>query len=163
MPRISPGLGDTAQILEPREIKKLAARISVMKRRFPQVSLYVIVRDLPREQPFNLYLFWIFNQSNLSKEAHKLGENRDILLLLDRSQTRMGMIVGYGLEPFFREEALDHLLQLSQPAFREHRWLDGFLLLVEGLDRLLESAAFDLQEALGIQTQMNVAVRSGEY
>lgn len=163
VPRFSPGLGDTAILLSTREMKKLSARIHEMKRRFPQVTLHIIVRDLPTNHPFDLYLFWIFNNANLSEEAHKGGENRDILLLLDPTQTRVGMIVGYGLEPFLREEALDHLLELSEPAFREQRWLDGFLQLVDGLDQLLESAAIDVQEALGVHTQQKVVLREGEY
>lgn len=163
VPRIAPGLSDAAVILSPREIKRLGARIHEMKRRFPQVTLHIIVRDVPTNHPFDLYLFWLFNNANLSEEAHKGGENRDILLLLDHVQNRVGMIVGYGLEPFLREEALDHLLEMAEPAFREQRWMDGFLSIIDGLDQLLEAAAIELQEALGIITQKKIALRDGEY
>lgn len=163
LPRFSQGLGGATSVLSTREIKQLGARISEMKRRFPQVTLHIIVRELPTEHSFDLYLFWIFNSAGLSEEAHKGGDNRDILLLVDPAQLRAGMIVGYGLEAFLREEALDHLLALAEPAFRERRWMDGFVCVVEGLDKLLESAAIDIENAMGVTTQQNTMLKKGEY
>jgi hypothetical protein len=34
-----------------------------MKRRFPQVSLHIILRELTAKHPLKLYLFWMFNNS----------------------------------------------------------------------------------------------------
>jgi uncharacterized membrane protein YgcG len=73
------------------------------------------------------------------------------------------LIVGYGLEPFLRDETLDHLLELAEPAFRDQRWLDGFITIIDGLDQLLESAAIDLAEAMGVPTQQSITSVDGEY
>ena len=163
VPRTAPGIGETLRVLDKRSIKKLAARIDEMQRRFPQVKMHIIVRDFPSIYPFDLFLFLTFNHARLSIEAHKGCENRDILLVVDPSQARCGLTVGYGLEPFLREETLDHLLELAEPAFRDQRWLDGFTTIVDGLDRLLESVAIDIAEAIGIPTHQSLIVVDGEY
>ncbi len=163
MPRIMPGVQDAAVVLSPREIRRLKTLVCNLKLRFPQVNLHLVVRSFSTEQPFELYLFWIFNGANLAEEAHKGGENRDVLIVLDPTQMRVGLMVGYGLEPFLREEALDHLLTMAEPMFREKRWMDGFVRLIEGLDLLLESAAQNAAEALGVRTKYDTHMSNGVY
>ena len=163
VPRFVIGLGEALRVLDKKDLKKLGVRVDEMQRRFPQVKMHIIVRDFPTNHPFDLFLFWIFNHAGLSEEAHKGGENRDVLLVVDPSQARCGLIVGYGLEPLLREETLDHLLELAEPAFREQRWLDGFMTIVDGLDQLLESAAIDVAEAIGVPTQQSATPVDGEY
>lgn len=163
LPRIMPGIQDVAAVLSPREVRKLTERIHDLKGRFPQVNVHMVVRSFSPEQPFELYVFWIFNGANLAEEAHKGGENRDVLIVLDPTQFRIGMMVGYGLEPFLRVEAIDHLLAMAEPMFREQRWIDGYLRLLEGLDLLLESAAINAGEALGVQTAYDANSVGGVY
>ena len=163
LPRIMPGIQDVAAVLSPREVRKLTEKIHELKRRFPQVNVHMVVRSFSPEQPFELYVFWIFNGANLAEEAHKGGENRDVLIVLDPAQLRIGMMVGYGLEPFLRVEAIDHLLAMAEPMFREQRWIDGYVRLLEGLDLLLESAAINAGEALGLQTAYDANSAGGVY
>lgn len=163
LPRIMPGIQDVAAVLRPREVRQLTDRVQALKRRFPQVNVHMVVRSFPPHQPFGLYVFWIFNGANLAEEAHKGAENRDVLIVLDPTQMRISLMVGYGLEPFLREEAIDHLLAMAEPMFREQRWLDGYLRLLEGLDLLLESAAINAGEALGVQTVYDANSADGGY
>jgi uncharacterized membrane protein YgcG len=160
MPRIMPGLQDAAAVLNAREMRELKNLVLKLKLRFPQVNVHLVVRSFSTEQPFELYVFWIFNAANLSEEFHKGGENRDVLIVLDPTQMRVGLMVGYGLEPFVSEEALDHLLAMAEPMFREKRWIDGFARLLKGLDLLLEAAALNAAEALGVTTKFDL--RSGD-
>lgn len=51
------------------------------------------------------------------------------------------MIPGYGLEFLLRTEALDHLLELAGPSWADDRWADGILLVLDGIDQLLETVA----------------------
>lgn len=163
MPRIMPGVQDAAAVLKPRELRRLKTLVCNLKQRFPQVDLHLVVRSFATEQPFELFVFWIFNGANLAEEKHKGGENRDVLIVLDPTQMRVGLMVGYGLEPFVREEALDHLLTMAEPMFREKRWMDGFNRLIEGLDLLLESAALNAAEALGVTTKFDTRLNGGAY
>lgn len=163
LPRIMPGIQDVAAVMRPVEVRKLSNSVNALKRRFPQVNVHMVVRSFSPEQPFELYVFWIFNGANLAEEAHKGGENRDVLIVLDPTQLRIGLMVGYGLEPFLREEAIDHLLAMAEPMFREQRWFDGYIKLLEGLDLLLESAVINAGEALGVRTVFDANSTDGRY
>lgn len=46
---------------------------------------------------------------------------------------------GYGLEPFLKIGALDHLLDLAGPAWSAGEWSEGIEQVLDGLDKLLES------------------------
>jgi hypothetical protein len=138
LPRIMPGVEDAAALLLPREMRK-------------------------PDQPIELFAFWIFNGGHLAQEAHKGGENRDVLFVLDPVHHRMALMVGYGLEPFLRQQALDHLLATAAPHMQEQRWLIGFLRVLDGLDLLLESAAIEAAEALGVTTAYDTGVVDGDY
>lgn len=156
-------LAEMARLLNKGEVKQLQTLLDKVKRRFPQINIHTLIREFPENHPFDLYLFWIFNNAGLSEEAHKGGENRDILIAVDPAQTRVGMIVGYGLEPFLRDEALDHILAKAEPLFRQQKWLDGFVSIIKDLDQLLEVTAIELADALGIQTKQFDATLSGDY
>lgn len=163
LPRIMPGVDDAAVLLKPREMRKLNERVRELERRFPQVHVHVVVRNFTPEQPIELFAFWIFNGGLLAQEAHKGGENRDVLFVLDPVHHRMALMVGYGLEPFLRQEALDHLLATAAPHMCEQRWIIGFLRVLDGLDLLLESAAIQAAEALGVTTAYDTGVVDGAY
>lgn len=52
------------------------------------------------------------------------------------------MIPGYGLEFLLKSEALDHLLELAGPAWATDQWATGIMLVLDGIDQLLETVAF---------------------
>jgi predicted AAA+ superfamily ATPase len=116
-------------------MRKLYEKVRELERRFPQVHVHVVVRNFTPEQPIELFAFWIFNGGHLAQEAHKGGGNRDVLFVLDPVHQRMALMVGYGLEPFLRQQALDHLLQrggfpepcLADDAIQAERWRAQYL------------------------------------
>lgn len=145
LPRLSTGISDGGH-LGPQEITKLLKAKETLERKFPQVTLQVVIHSFPAEQPFSLHVFWIFNAASFAGDTHRGAENHTVLLAVDPGRAEGGLMVGYGLEPFVSREALDHLLELAGPAWQIQRWLDGILTVVAGLDRLLESVA-ELDEA----------------
>jgi hypothetical protein len=150
MPRIGPGISDLAHALPKGDAKKITKALHRLTWTFPQVSLHVLLHLFPTEHPFDLHVFWIFNGGGLSPESLKGGENRAILLTLDPAQEKSALMVGYGLEPYLGDEALDHLLELSEPAWRAGEWTRGILELIAGLDRSLESAALEVANGFGL-------------
>lgn len=163
LPRILTGVEDAAALLKPREMRMLKERVRKLERRFPQVHVHVVVRSFSPVQPIELYAFWIFNGGELGQEAHKGGENRDVLLIIDPVSQRMALMVGYGLEPFLRQQALDHLLATAAPHMQQQQWLIGFLRVFDGLDLLLESAADLAAEGLGVKMAFDSADGDGDY
>ena len=163
LPRIMPNMQDASVILAPRELRKLKARVRQFEDRFPQVRWHLVIQNLPLDRPIDLYAFWIFNSGVLSMEEDKGAENRDIMVLLDPNAHRVALMVGYGLEPFLQQQALDDLLSTIEPWWTKCHWLAGLLELLNGLDAMLESAAMKTTEALGVQTVFDPDRSDGRY
>lgn len=150
VPRLGQGVADLAGVLPKADAAKISKAIGRLMWTFPQVSLHVLLHVFPEEHPFDLHVFWLFNCGGFSSEAQKAGENRSILLALDPALGRSALTVGYGLEPFLGDEALDHLLELAEPAWLNGEWTRGILEVIAGLDRLLESAALEVAAGFGL-------------
>ena len=162
VPRLGQGVADLAGVLPKGDAAKIAKAIGRLTWTFPQVSLHVLLHVFPEDHPFDLHVFWLFNCGGFSMESQKAGENRSILLAIDPALGRSALTVGYGLEPFLGDEALDHLLELAEPAWRNGEWTRGILEVIAGLDRLLESAALEVAAGFGLSA-LATAKRSGEF
>jgi hypothetical protein len=162
VPRLSHGVADLARVLPPGDAIKIGKAIGRLMWTFPQVSLHVLLHHFPAEHPFDLHVFWLFNCGGFSSEAQRAGDNRTILLALDPGQGRSALTVGYGLEPFLADEALDHLLETAEPAWIAGEWTRGILEVISGLDRLLESAALETGAGFGLSALASPK-RRGEF
>jgi hypothetical protein len=162
VPRLGRGVCDTTGSLNRADMQKIAKACGKLSWHFPQVTLNILLHEFPKEHPFDLHVFWIFNCGGFSAESTKGGENHSILLALDPVLGRSALTVGYGLEPFLSDDAMDHLLELSEPAWRAKDWLRGIMEIVAGLDRLLESAALGVAEGFGLEAQA-MRSRDGEF
>lgn len=162
VPRLGQGVADLAGVLPKGDAAKIAKAIGRLTWTFPQISLHVLLHVFPEDHPFDLHVFWLFNSGGFSTESQKAGENRSILLAIDPALGRSALTVGYGLEPFLGDEALDHLLELAEPAWRNGDWTRGILEVIAGLDRLLESAALEVAAGFGLSA-FATAKRNGEF
>jgi uncharacterized membrane protein YgcG len=141
VPRLAPVVADTTRSLNPAEQQMLKKQITRIQRRFPQLVLQVVVHEFPLEHPFSLHVFWLFNAANFAGDSRRGKDNHALLLALDPVRSEAAIMPGYGLEPFLRREALDHLLELAGPAWENHQWADGLSRVLDGFDKLLESIA----------------------
>ncbi|PAW75921.1 MAG: hypothetical protein B9S38_00090 [Verrucomicrobiia bacterium Tous-C4TDCM] len=163
VPRLGLGVADLAGVLPNGDAEKIAKAVSRLMWTFPQISLHVLLHVFPEDHPFDLHVFWLFNCGGFSNESQKAGENRTILLALDPAKGRSALTVGYGLEPFLGDEALDHLLELAEPAWLAGEWTRGILEVIAGLDRLLESAALEVATGFGLSALATAPKRRGEF
>jgi uncharacterized membrane protein YgcG len=138
---MSPGISDNTGSLSSSEINKLRKRVAALQRRFPQLVLQIVLRALPKEHPFSLHGFWLFNAGAFAGEGRRGKNNHAILLLIDPVRKESALMPGYGLEPLLREEALGHLLDLAGPVWDAGLWAEGIERVLAGLDKLLESVA----------------------
>ncbi len=163
IPRLGLGVADLAGVLPNGDAAKIAKAVSRLMWTFPQISLHVLLHVFPEDHPFDLHVFWLFNCGGFSKESQKAGENRTILHTLDPAKGRSALTVGYGLEPFLGDEALDHLLELAEPAWLAGEWTRGILEVIAGLDRLLESAALEVATGFGLSALHTNPKRKGDF
>ncbi len=141
MPRLNPVVADTTRKLGASDQAKLKKRIAQIQRRFPQLVLQVVMHVFPEEHPFSMHVFWLFNAGNFAGDSQRGKDNHALLVALDPSRGEAAIMPGYGLEPFLKTEALDHLLELAGPAWEKENWTEGILLVLDRLDQLLESIA----------------------
>lgn len=145
LPKLHPVVSDTLHVMSPADHRRIRKRIERLIGRFPQVVFQVVIQTMPEAHPFSLYAFWIFNGSVIGGHNLRGGENHAILLLVDPERREAALMPGYGLEPFLKPGALDHLLEMATPAWEAERWGEGILGVLDGLDHLLESAAVRIE------------------
>lgn len=141
LPRLNPVIADTTGQLKRGETGKINRRIQQLQRRYPQLVVQVVMHRFPAEHPFSMHAFWLFNAGAFAGEAKRGKDNRALLILIDPFRQESAIVPGYGLEPLLRREALDHLLEMSGPAFQSGKWQLGLDVLLDGLDQLLESVS----------------------
>lgn len=141
LPRLNPIVADTTGSLKGGDSAKLNRRIQGLQKRFPQLTVQVVMHRFPTEHPFTMHAFWLFNAGALAGEFQRGKDNRALLIVVDPFRQESAIVPGYGLEPLLKQEALDHLLEMSGPAFGDGKWQLGFEVLHEGLELLLETVS----------------------
>jgi uncharacterized membrane protein YgcG len=148
LPRLNPIVADTVGSLRSGDYSKLNRRIQAIQRRFPQIIVQVVMHRFPAEHPFSMHAFWLFNAGAFAGEFKRGRDNRALLIVVDPFRQESAIVPGYGLEPILKQEALDHLLEMSGPAFGEGKWLIGFEVLLDGLELLLESVTSESETSV---------------
>ena len=108
------------------------------------------------------HLFWLFNKGEFCAGDRKGGKNRTILLAIDPRQGRIGLMVGYGLEPFLPRKALDHVLEKAQPSLGTANYSKAIIVIIQALDDLMSGVCEGLEETLGVSSQSSTPA-SQEY
>lgn len=134
-------VADTTGSLKPADQTKLKSRVSEIQRRFPQLALQVVMHRFPAEHPFSMHVFWLFNAASFDGEGNRGKANHALLLAIDPGRGEAAIMPGYGLEPFLANDAVDQLLGIASPAWKDGRWVDGILRVLDGLDQWLETIA----------------------
>jgi uncharacterized membrane protein YgcG len=162
VPRLESGISDDTQAFSDKDRTRLHKRVKQIEQRFPQITVQVVCHSFPLEHPFPLYVFWIFNMGGISTSSSKAGDNHTILLVLDPVVGNSSIMVGYGLEPFLSEPAMNHLLEVAEPAWIDQAWAEGVRIVLDGLEPLLESAIKEIGATFDLPTTPDEAF-GGEF
>ena len=159
VPRLGKGLIDTLSVIEKGQHKQIIRALDNLSDRFPQVEMHVLITKFDPQYPLSTHLFWLFNQGEFCASDRKDGENHSILLGLDPQQGRIGLIVGYGLEPFLAQKSLDHMLKKAQPSLGNTNPTKAILTVIDCLDHHMEGVCNDLKQAPDLD-QANVSIQN---
>lgn len=163
-PRLNPqGVTDFSGCLSANEEKRIVKAVAAFQERFPQSRLAIVLKSFASEFPLGAQLFWLFNTAGLASEDSKGGKNRDLLVGIDTNKNSAGLTIGYGLEPFLGQDALDHLMQLAVPKLEQGEHALGVLEIITGLSLLMEGVCRELRDMLGLEFDFAVKERAGEY
>lgn len=155
IPRLSPeGVSDLAPCLSRSEHRRLTRLVGAFRDRFPQCRLALVFREFSPQFPLAAQLFWLFNAGGVASENEKGGRNRDLLLGIDPKAQRAGLTMGYGLEPFLNQSALDHILSLAVPYLELNSHAEASREILEGLTRLMEGVCRELGEMVGTEQEL---------
>ena len=141
LPRLSTTVADTTGLLRGGVAGKISKGIQRLQRRYPQLVVQLVMHRFPAEYPFSMHAFWLFNAGAFAGEGKRGKDNHALLILIDPYRQESALVPGYGLEPLLKQEALDHLLEMSGPAFQSSKWQLGLEVLLEGLEQLLETVS----------------------
>lgn len=156
LPRTVRGLTDTAGVLDKGADQKINRVLAEIGRKFPQVNIHVMLSVFDPKFPISTHLFWLFNHGEFCATESKGGKNHDLLLGLDAKNGKIGLIVGYGLEPFLPAKALDHTLEKAQPSLAAEDYTQAILTVITALDHLMEGVCSGFKDTLGIDLEEKV-------
>lgn len=149
-PALQRPIADTTGTLGAFARRRAAHVITEIERRFPQLSIAVVLTQVPSQAPMLPYAFWLFNRGSLSSAVSKGGDNRLVLLLIDTSSDRAITMVGYGLEPFMQEPHLQSCLQAAEHPLRRRRFAPAIESFARELDRQLVDLCRLLPKQFGL-------------
>lgn len=154
LPRLLPGLNDTLGALGKKSRHQITKALAKLSQRFPQVSMHIITHEFDPNYSLSTHLFWLFNQGVFSAGDDIGGKNHAILLGLDISQRRVGVIVGYGLEPFLAQKSLDQVLEKAQASLDKATYGEAALTIIDEIYKLMEEVCNDLNELLDLKEKI---------
>ena len=140
LPPPGPGLVDAAEVLTPSRRRRIEQGLDDLGRRFPQIRVHALTLKLPAKLDLANSVFWLFNRGGFCAEDQRGGRNHDVLLVLDAANDRAACMVGYGLEPFLPDGALDRLATSLQRRLRKQKSAGALEAAIGDLEDLLEGA-----------------------
>jgi uncharacterized membrane protein YgcG len=153
VPRLEGRVSDYAGLLGKRGRTLVIGAIERLERRFPQLSIHVMLREFSLEHPLEVQVFWLFNTAGFFAEDTKGSRNFGVLLALDPPHARSALMVGYGLEPFVPDEMLDEWLGLGEPDWQRADYAAGIAKALRNMESGLREIAESLPTALGIPAE----------
>lgn len=150
VPLLNRGLADTTDTLSRKQQKSIQSAITQFERTFPHSHLNIVVRELDPQFKLSTHLFWLFNTAGLSSSDSQFEKNQDLLLILDPATQRLGLMVGYGLEPFLSSEAITEFLASARPSLEAGQPAEALLGLARLLPRFLTKASAAARQSLGL-------------
>ncbi len=150
VPLLNRGLTNPNETLSPKEVSNLKRAITSFESQFPHSQLNIVVQNFDSKFNLSTHLFWLFNTAGLSSQQSKNEDNQDLLLALDTHNDRLGLMVGYGLEPFVQRVDIVALLEAAQTDLEQKKYHTAILTIVTKLPEFLRTACENAHQALGL-------------
>lgn len=93
----------------------VTAALLEMTQTFPQLRFAAVICQVDAQIPLPAHAFWLFNNGNLTSPQESGRLCRLVLLELDVPNARAACMIGYGLEPFIPQDALDRIAVAALP------------------------------------------------
>ena len=156
-PSLRSSITDLADVLNQREMDKLASHLHEMELQFPQCRFAAVVAQTASKVSLPVYTFWLFNKGGISAPMERLGECRLVLLVLDVSTGAGTCMVGYGLEPFFSKERLQRVATAFRPCLLGGEYGDSIHAGLDVVQELLQQTAEQIPQIYGTSSELTLS------
>ena len=150
VPLLNVGLTDLSYTLSDRGKRTLKVAIERFERELMPSNINVVINKFDPRYNLSIQLFWLFNSAGLAPPENRLTNNKDVMIGLDPELGRIGLIVGYGLEPYVSQEAITSVLKNTTPLLSEGEYSEALVQLIEHTKILLNNCSRISKEILGI-------------
>lgn len=124
-PALTSHASDLTDTLSMSELTRINTKLSRYQKRFPQCRFTVVFVNSPKKVNLPLLTFWGHNRWGLSHVMKKGGDCLLILLVIDIQAKAACVSVGYGLEPWLKDDLLNYWLESIQPHLQEGKWAEA--------------------------------------
>lgn len=162
VPLLNQGLTDLVSALSMKEAKNLTKEIQRFQRKFAATQIHIIIRQFQEDCNLATHLFWLFNSAGLSPQEKRNGRNYDVLIGLDPIAGTLGLMVGYGLEPFLKKQDLNAAIESARPLLEEGKLASALKQTIQEIGTTLQRALEEANLALGL-TDSTGGTRSPLY
>lgn len=149
-PLLNQGLTDLVGALSEKESKRLTKELLRFRKKFEAGQIHVIIRQFQKECNLSTHLFWLFNSAGLSPQEKRNGSNHDILIGLDPASGSLGLMVGYGLEPFLKKQDLRAIIENAKPLLEEGQIASALQQTIHEIGATLQRVLKEADQALGL-------------
>lgn len=119
-PQLEFPLTDFTGALDPAIKHNVTEALLEMMRKFPQLRFAAVIGHVDARIPLAAHAFWLFNLGGLSMQQESGNQCRLVLLELDVANSRAACMIGYGLEPFIPQDALNRIAAAALPDMLRH-------------------------------------------
>ena len=152
VPPLHPELTDPGYVLKGLGIRKVLREIGRFHREVPQARISVVLLEVPKDVDPAVFNFWLFNRSDVCREADRGGLNRNFLLLIDTANRRANLMAGYGLEPFVNRGFLTHCITAGETALAKGNFKETCLMIMAELREQTHALTEMLPEIYGMRS-----------
>ena len=144
-------------------MKKRAVREALlgMSRTFPQLSFAAVLAQVETRVPLAAHAFWLFNTGGLTAAQESGGLCRLVLLELDVPNARAACMIGYGLEPFVPQDALDRIAGAALPDLQKGDPAAAILAALETARTEFAAVSQNIPRAFGLADTGQTASAGG--
>lgn len=129
---------DNQSLLSLKERRQLEVVLDGFERQFPQCFMAVYLGPLPDRLTTSDLGFWLINHGAF--HTHQIAKRNDygIALVIDSSREMASLVLGYALEPHFKEEEARQILMSIQKTMVRRQYGHAVESVVEKMARALK-------------------------
>ena len=119
------GLSDPEGILDEKAAKAIHKARHALRRRFPQIRVFIQMVTLPKEASPCVYGFWRLNTAPLGSRESEKHRTWSILLLVDQQAGLASVACGYRIGHLVRDDAWREALEKMRKPWNKDRLGDA--------------------------------------